>query len=462
MHSNRYIFDLYLQSLEGKENLKMWKEFLDWENWENWEKLDYELLTKNVNSSLHLYQDLDILKKLLSQIWQERIDNLIYDLENPQDKTLEKITKEQFKKNIKNKNKEEILNDAKNYWNEIFSDFEQKNKINKDDLAGILGESIYLTILNPHFFFPYFFVSQFNLIENLFKEFDLILPELPKVRDYKARLNYYIVDGTDGNDGLYHWSGSIETKKSDLQIIYFRTPYSGIGAISNCLSDGYYDPFDYYEGRVVTSNIQTFKFITLQELKENPVWKNEALVKMNMQGVKGQNVTFEDYQELKNTLKSKVENPKILPELENVIMDLNLKLQNERDVELELLEPLLKKLGFSQKYWIRKLPLRMGRGKRNYRDYAFLVNTKNKHEETAKLLWEVKFRIKNQKKLGDAFLQAKSYARRLNSQAFGLCTVEGIWASCLKDEFEFKIIIFFSWKDLKNTEKWSKIKYSFN
>jgi hypothetical protein len=280
------------------------------------------------------------------------------------------------------------------------------------------------------------------LIQNLFKEFNLILPEFPKVRDYKVRLNYYFelcevlyyfrqeykmkpeeflafLYGFVGNfikpkleenqkplrvwitsgskedyeyvqnsdyDKIHIWSSNLEAQSSDLQLIYFRTPYSGMGAISTCLSGGYFDPFDYYENRVITSKIKTFKFVTLDELKQNAIWQNKPLVKMNMQGVKGQSVSFEEYQELKNILKSKNQNPNILPELENVVMDLNLDLQNEKDVELQLLEPLLKKLGFSEKNWIRQLSVRMGWGERNYPDYALFVNTKKKYEETAKFL----------------------------------------------------------------------------
>jgi hypothetical protein len=518
MQFNRYIFDLYLLSPEGKESLKIWTEFLDWEKWED---LDFESLSKQINSSLIVKKNFEELKELFIEIKKEI-----------------KITQKEFKKALKNRTKEEVLSDAKQYWSDVFLNFDEKNKINRENLAVILkksiyqtvlnfsknlkkcvilGESIYQTVLNPHFFFPYFFVSQFNLIENLFKEFDLILPPLPKVRDYKARLNYYFelcevlyyfrlehqmkpaeflaflygfvgnfiqpkleenenplrVWITGGgkedydsiirsrNTDLHHWTGSLESAKSDLQLIYFRAPFSGIGAVSICLSGGYYDPFDYYESRVIISKIKTFEFITLTELRENSVWKNKSLVKRNMQGVKRQNVTFEEYQELKNILKAKNQNPDILPELESVVIDTNLDLQNERDVEIQLLEPLLKKLGFSEKNWIRQLPLRMGRGERNYPDYALFVDNKKKHEETAKFLWEAKFRIRNQKELRDAFLQAKSYARRLNSSAFGLCAVEGIWISNSKDGFDFEKLEFLKWGDLKENTNWVKLKNFF-
>ena len=95
----------------------------------------------------------------------------------------------------------------------------------------------------------------------------------------------------------------------------------------------------------------------------------------------------------------------------------------------------MQKLGFESKNWIRQLSVRMGRGQRNYPDYAIFVDKKNKGEEIAKFLWEAKFRISNEKQLLYSFQQAKSYARRLDSRAFGLVAVEGIWISSKKSDF---------------------------
>ena len=103
----------------------------------------------------------------------------------------------------------------------------------------------------------------------------------------------------------------------------------------------------------------------------------------------------------------------------------------------------------------------MGRGQRNYPDYAIFVDKKNKGEETAKFLWEAKFRISNEKQLRDSFYQAKSYANRLQSKAFGLISVEGIWISSKKSDFEFNKLQKYSWNELKNLEKWLEIKSFF-
>ena len=81
-------------------------------------------------------------------------------------------------------------------------------------------------------------------------------------------------------------------------------------------------------------------------------------------------------------------------------------LSNERDVEITLLEPLLKRLGFDENDWLRQMTLRMGRNDRVFPDYALFANDR-RGEESARFIWEAKYRIANERQLKDAFLQAK-------------------------------------------------------
>ena len=83
-----------------------------------------------------------------------------------------------------------------------------------------------------------------------------------------------------------------------------------------------------------------------------------------------------------------------------------------------------------------------------------------KGEETAQFLWEAKFTISSRRQLQDAFLQAKSYAMRLQSKGFGLVAKEGIWISFEKDSFLFEKIKSYSWADLENPDVFSEVKLS--
>lgn len=429
------------------------------------------------------------------------------------------MTWKSFVNSLDERTAEEILSDAKEDWGFIIESFSEENKPSRENLAGIYGESVYQAILNPHFFFPYFFVSQFFLIEKIFKEFDLILPALPKTRDYKARLNYYFelcevlfyfrqqhkikpaeflafLYGFVGNfikekleenekplrvwvlrgnqniyDSLVKMSNQIalcdqsnsEIQKGDLILYYFWSPISSFKIVCRAFSNGFFDPFSYWNFSNLVSDVYEIPKVSFEELAKHEYFQNHKMVKARMGKASSKEYLLngQDYLEFKKILLSKNAGLDILPELESVAIETNLDLRNERDVEILLLEPLLKNLGFKESDWIRQLPVRMGRGERNYPDYALLVNTKNKHEETAKFLWEAKYRIRNQKELRDTFLQAKSYARRLNSQAFGLVSVEGIWISSIKDNFEFEKLQNFGSLDIKNPEKWVQIKHFF-
>jgi|688.fasta_scaffold14359_6 hypothetical protein len=516
MHFNRYIFDLYLQASEGKESLKIWTEFLDWEKWDN---LDFEILLKQINSSL-------VLPIVSTEFRIENIklkENKINSNDSFKLKFTEireellTLQKDGFFDKIETNDLKNSPDFNKNLWLEVSDELLAEDKTDRAILEEIQDLSVFLNIFNPHFFFPYFFVSQFYLIENLFREFDLVLPTLPKVRDYKARLNYYFelcevlyyfrqenemkpaeflafLYGFCGNfikpkleeseKPLRVWilrgnkasyvniknskialcdQSNINVKKSDLILYYFWSPLSSFNIVCKAYSDGFFDPFSYWSFGNLIREIEEIKPISFKDLQEDIYFKNHKLVKARFGRTSSNEylITNQDYKEFKRLLKSKNQNQDILPELESVVIDTNLDLQNERDVEIQLLEPLLEKLSFSQKDWVRQLPVRMGRGERNYPDYALFVDNKKQHEETAKFLWEAKFRIRNQKELRDAFLQAKSYARRLNSRVFGLCAVEGVWISTLKNHFEFEKIIHFAWKSLEDQENWLMIKKVF-
>ena len=54
-------------------------------------------------------------------------------------------------------------------------------------------------------------------------------------------------------------------------------------------------------------------------------------------------------------------------------MDLSA-LGNQRDVKVQLVDPLLRRAGLESGDWVRQLAVRMGRGERVYPDYAIGVS----------------------------------------------------------------------------------------
>ena len=108
----------------------------------------------------------------------------------------------------------------------------------------------------------------------------------------------------------------------------------------------------------------------------------------------------------------------------------------ERDVEVNLLEPLLIKLGFRRQDWVRQLPVQIGRGEKTFPDYAILVNNAGECP-IPKYVWEAKSSIPNEQQLHKDFRQARSYALLLQSKALCLVSKEGVWFVGADSGFEF-------------------------
>jgi hypothetical protein len=132
---------------------------------------------------------------------------------------------------------------------------------------------------------------------------------------------------------------------------------------------------------------------------------------------------------------------------------------NERDVELKFVEPLLRDLGYSDKDWIRQLPVRMGRGTPYYPDYAFHASLKKKGEESAGMVLEAKYRLATRSDLEEAYIQAKSYALRLQSQVLVLAAIDGLWIFVSgKAGFTLKPALEVAWADLANPDAFHRVK----
>ena len=301
---------------------------------------------------------------------------------------------------------------------------------------------------------------------------DLIKNELPEANKIfmlgasKADVEYCLNDEIE-KDQVLLWQGCSEIVPGDIIILYELTPYKRIRTIWRAVSPGFDDPFHWYPGKVYVSHvIKNIPTITFGDLITNRVWKKNGLVRSHMQGIgiKNTAITYEEYDALKKLFKKKKRSfdLSILPEPPNYAQIFNSDLNNERDVEEKMLEPLLKQLGYDvEKEFVRQFPIRMGRGFNYYPDYA-LHATKKNDIESADFIWEAKYRIPTKKQLQEDFGQAHSYAVRLSCKGLGLVSMEGVWLSWRDDDFAFEKIQKFSWQDLENPDVFGKIKTLFH
>jgi hypothetical protein len=363
-------------------------------------------------------------------------------------------------------------------------------------------------------FIPYYFRKEFNILQNIFEHFEIPLPKIPLKKDWRNRLLYYIdiceallefrkhnslsraelcaflydfapnsvrraaieempkptkawfcggnkldFDFLDNanNSSISFWQGNVDTRKGDIIVMYCLTPRSYVHSIWRADCDGFIDPFFYYYTLINISQPTKILPISHKELKGNEIFSRSPLIRSNMQGLIGYPIKYEEYIELLEIIKKKGQLINKLPWIEPYFSIDDNELSCEKDVEEKLIEPLLLKLGYSASEWIRQMPIKMGRGERNYPDYCFQANLKT-GEESAKSILEAKFSIRNRKELSDAYFQAKSYALRLESIIFIIAAKEGIWIfDKNKGQFDINIVNHYTWNQLEHPDSFHEV-----
>jgi hypothetical protein len=363
-------------------------------------------------------------------------------------------------------------------------------------------------------FIPYYFRMEFNILQNIFEHFEIPLPKIPLKKDWRSRLLYYIdicealfefrkhnslsrvelcaflydfapnsihrisseempkptkawfcggnkldfefLDNAISSSKSF-WQGSVDTRKGDIIVMYCLSPRSYVHSIWLADCDGFIDPFFYYYTLINISQPVKILPVSQKELKENEIFSKSPLIRSNMQGLVGYPIKYEEYIELHGIIESKGQLINKLPRIEPYFSIDNNELSCEKDVEEKLIEPLLLKLGYSDNEWIRQMPIKMGRGERNYPDYCFEANSKT-GEESAKSILEAKFSIRSRKELSDAYFQTKSYALRLESNIFIVAAKEGVWIfDKNKGQFDINIVMHYSWSQLEHPDSFHEV-----
>ncbi len=492
MRFNKYIWGLYKDSANGQESINKWSLLYDFPDKEFSRECEQSVIEKLRASNLDKYiVDTKVNKyRLLKDYY----------------------TNKEFKI-------EDARNIYKNWINEgIFVN--GFKFMGKDDFklwtVHIAFYSRILYSVFPEYFFPYTFKYEFNKFQKICNEFNIPLPEVPKKKDWNERATYYIdlceaifefrkinnfkpeelcaflydfaptvlneledkelpepskvwfVGGNKYNfefldkaidESKDHWQGNVDAKRGDIVVMYCGTPRSYIHSIWRVIGDGFADPyFHYYSVNYISKQIKLNVQITLKDLENNPLWSNNPLVRKNLQGINGYPIKYLEYLELLSIIKSKGQNIESLPLIKPTSRLETDDLIDERDVEIRLIEPFLELLKYKPKDWIRQMPVKMGRGERNYPDYCFGANPK-RGEETAKMILESKYEIKTQKELQEAYFQVKSYAMRLQADKFVIAAREGIWIYQPKNNvYKFDDYYHCNWVDIENPDILHKLK----
>jgi len=379
----------------------------------------------------------------------------------------------------------------------------------------VAAVSLGLYQAQPNYFLPYNFRTKFNQVEEIHTQFNIPLPAVPGKNDKDGRSLYYIeinrlwqefrlhhglspiemcaflydfaqefitpmnaddlpspskawlitggswdietVDNATPNL-VIRWSGNPGIRRGDILMMYLVSPRKSIGSIWRACSDGFIDPFFHYHGTVWICNPVKTEPVTFAELKQHSLLSQKPAVRANFQGSSGRTAfTFEEYEAILKIMQKKGQNLTLLPRLPLNESLPEAILLNERDVEVQLIEPFIKRLDYKNSDWVRQMPVKMGRGECYYPDYAFAPKTR-RGEESAKMVLESKFQLSAQKAFEEAFFQTKSYALRLQSKIMAMAAKEGVWVFPKhKGTFDIKNYIQKSWAELAHPDGFHEV-----
>jgi hypothetical protein len=267
--------------------------------------------------------------------------------------------------------------------------------------------------------------------------------------------DFEFLDKADENS-IGRWQGNVDTRRGDVILMWCVSPRSYLHSIWRAMDDGFADPFFYFYSSMRIGRCIKVPPVCFKEFTNDPILASNKAVRAHFQGAGGKPFPLEDYLVLLQILRRKGCETSCLPIPPPHAFAFGERLESERDVETQLVEPLLLQLGYSTSDWRRQMPLRMGRGERNYPDYA--VEPKlGRGDESASLLVETKYEIATRQQLEDAYIQGKSYALRLQALAFVLAAKEGIWLYRQADGFLAERHLHWSWQDIEHPDRFHEL-----
>lgn len=256
-----------------------------------------------------------------------------------------------------------------------------------------------------------------------------------------------------------NWACNEATKRGDIIVIYCLSPQSFIHSIWRANSDGVANPFSYYYSRATVTNPIEIPPISYAELKNDKYWSNVPIVRKNLQGINGVQLTARDYEELLRLISSKGFDISVLPKLYSPSIEIEVNLTSEKEVEEKLLIPLLAELGYSQSDWQRQLSQKAGRSLKAIPDFVFFPRGE-RHFQNAPFVLEAKYYLNSSNERMNAFNQALSYCKMMSADLLGLCDKERLIIYSRKDGVFGRFNPSFEkhWGNIKSPETFAELK----
>ncbi|MBR6400759.1 MAG: type I restriction enzyme HsdR N-terminal domain-containing protein [Firmicutes bacterium] len=364
---------------------------------------------------------------------------------------------------------------------------ENENGVFESFIYDIASLTTYLAISAPDLYIPYYFKYNFNVLKIIADTFNIELPVLPQKSDYNARLKYYVqlcdalhyfrtannlspfelyaflydfapnyigglssyiitelpkpkgayfIGGakddiflSDNTDKITIWQCNLETKVGDMIVMYLRSPISAIDSVWRSCSVGFIDPFFYYYRCTYICSPQKLKQVKLEQMRLDKIIGTMPIVRKNMQGLNGIELKPSEYNhllELGNSNAIRLEYSAVNSEKEY---------STEKEVEDNVVKPLLEKIGYDKSDYSQQLYLEIGN--HNYAlipDFVLFPKIIGNHK-TAFAVVEAKRSITTLKSLNAAKSQVRSYAKLLGTKYAAVISQEKIWIYSSNDDY---------------------------
>lgn len=237
-------------------------------------------------------------------------------------------------------------------------------------------------------------------------------------------------EGLDSND-ILEWSGRKEMQAGDLVFMYRASPRMAITDIFEVIGEPRFDPWGGWDGFWVDiERVCRIEDIPFATLRDDSVLGNWSIVRKKLMGVRTDPVPHSIYNSLLKNISADLRTLHGLETEPTANEGLSGDFTSEADFEDQVIEPLLKRWGFSYQKQYR-CRFQYGR-QANYGFVDFYVNNGGGQIT----LFENKLRILDANDLRQAMEQGKSYALMLGLPCFVVASPEGMWIYSLQRHVE--------------------------
>jgi hypothetical protein len=273
-----------------------------------------------------------------------------------------------------------------------------------------------------------------------------LLPEPPLLSQVPARVwivatndevgEFDEIDAMDETE-VGAWAINRNARRGDLALMYCTKPRSAVVSLHRVLEDAHYDPFGGWNGyRAEIGEKLSVPWLTLREMKDDPVLSEWRLTRGNFQGLLQMEVPRNVWDRMRELIVAKspetagrlsqyAESGSLVSEFKSEGETLA-----EKEIEDQLILPLLIELGWESGTTLKRqvaMTIKIGSG-RPQRVIADFVGYAGALTSVPLLVVEAKRRIRSSADLDRAKEQAESYAGKLRCSRFCVAAPEGLWA----------------------------------